>query len=47
MKDKAGLKRQLESFLAEEEERMKEGAETGTVSEEERRLVGQLREMGG
>ena len=45
MKDKAGLKRQLESFLAEEEERMKEGAETGTVSEEEKRLVGQLREM--
>ena len=45
MKDKEGLKRQLEGFLAAEEAADKEEVKGGEDSEEEKRLVAQLRKM--
>ena len=45
MKDKEGLKRQLEGFLATEEAADKEEGKGGEDSEEEKRLVAQLRQM--
>ena len=45
MKDKEGLKKQLEGFLATEEAADAEEGKGGEDSEEEKRLVAQLRQM--